>query len=94
MGRCGRDSAEMSLHLLKRQRLPTFSSESLVEQALAIALTFERSAYDSIYVALALIREHNLLPQTKNWQTPLRRIARKMARRVIACFDALSWGER
>jgi predicted nucleic acid-binding protein len=54
VGRCGRASAEMSLHLLKRQRLPTFSSESLVEQALAIALTFERSAYDSIYVALAL----------------------------------------
>jgi predicted nucleic acid-binding protein len=54
VGRTRRDSAEMSLDLLKRQRLPTFSSEGLVEQALAIAITCERSAYDSIYVALAL----------------------------------------
>ncbi|HEY4932645.1 MAG TPA: type II toxin-antitoxin system VapC family toxin [Terriglobales bacterium] len=54
VGRCTRQFAESSLSLLKQRQLPTVSTESLVEQAFAIAVTYNRSAYDSVYVALAL----------------------------------------
>ncbi len=54
VGRCTRQFAESSLGQLKQRQLPTISSEGLVEQAFGIAVTYGRSAYDSIYVALAL----------------------------------------
>jgi predicted nucleic acid-binding protein len=35
-------------------RIPSISSSELLSQALAIALAFDRTVYDSLYVALAL----------------------------------------
>jgi predicted nucleic acid-binding protein len=52
--RCTRESAESSLVKLKQRQIPTIGCESLVEQAFGIAVTYDRSAYDSFYVALAL----------------------------------------
>ena len=52
-GRCSKASAENSLATLKASRLVTVPTESLVEAALTIAVTFNRTAYDSLYVALA-----------------------------------------
>jgi predicted nucleic acid-binding protein len=45
--------AENSLATLKASRLVTVPNEGLVEAALTIAVTFNRTAYDSLYVALA-----------------------------------------
>lgn len=39
---------------LEKQKLPTVSSLSLLHEAFEIANTFDRSVYDSIYVALAV----------------------------------------
>ena len=52
-GRCSKASAENSLATLKASRLVTVPTERLVEAALTIAVTFNRTAYDSLYVALA-----------------------------------------
>src|ERR1700684_2750500 len=53
-GRCSRTSAETSVAELRGQNLITVSSESLLPEALNIALTFERSMYDSVCVAFAV----------------------------------------
>lgn len=53
-GRCTREFAESSLGKLKQQQLPTIACEGLVEQAFGIAVMYDRSAYDSFYVALSL----------------------------------------
>jgi len=53
-GRCSRQFAESSLGRLKHQQIPTIPCKSLIEPAFAIAVSYGRSAYDSIYVALAL----------------------------------------
>lgn len=53
-GRCTREKATSSLVALKDLDLTTVSSESLIERALSIASDFNRTVYDSIYVALAL----------------------------------------
>jgi predicted nucleic acid-binding protein len=54
LGRCTRAAAESSMAEVRERRLPTMSSESLVEPALLIAINFQRSVHDSLYVALAL----------------------------------------
>ena len=52
--RCTREFAESSLGRLRRTGIPTIPCEGLVEQAFGIAVTYNRSAYDSFYVALTL----------------------------------------
>ncbi len=52
--RCTRVAAEVSMREMRERGLPTVPSETLIEQALSIAMTFDRTVYDSIYVALAL----------------------------------------
>ena len=54
LGQCARATAESSLAEIRERGLPTVSSETLVEPALVIATTFDRSVYDGIYVALAI----------------------------------------
>lgn len=51
--RCSRTEAQMSLAGLQVYRLPTLPTEKLVDEALRIALMYGRTAYDSVYVALA-----------------------------------------
>lgn len=41
--------------------LPTFASYDLIHNAFAIAAQFERSVYDSVYVALALSLQTHLV---------------------------------
>lgn len=52
--RCEKAAAEAGLDALERRGLPTVPSLGLLDLAFAIANTFDRSVYDSLYVALAL----------------------------------------
>ena len=54
LGRCKPKDAEEALLAMRSRNLPTVASEDLLEQALSIALTFDRTMYDSVYVALAV----------------------------------------
>jgi predicted nucleic acid-binding protein len=53
-GRCTRKSAEAGLQSLRELNLPTAPSAELVESAFAIAVAYDRTVYDSLYVALAV----------------------------------------
>jgi len=53
-GRCTPEHAERSMAALKQLALSTAASQGLVEQALKIASDFNRTVYDSIYIALAV----------------------------------------
>ena len=53
-GRCSPASAEAALSNMLRHKLPTVSAARLVEDALPIAIAFDRTLYDSTYVARAL----------------------------------------
>ena len=52
--RCPRQYAEESIAFLQQKNLTTVSSRELMSDALAIAITFDRTVYDSLYVALAV----------------------------------------
>lgn len=52
--RCTSSDAETSLATLHAQDLPTVPSEQFIELALRIALQHGRTVYDSLYVALAV----------------------------------------
>ena len=56
-----RSAGEAAIHALKERDFPTVSSLTLVDDALALSLTFDRSVYDSLYVALALSAKTNLV---------------------------------
>lgn len=53
-GRCTKARAEASIKSLREMNLPTVSSVELAESAFAIAVAFDRTVYDSLYVALAV----------------------------------------
>ena len=53
-GRWTRSAAEEAILALKDRSLPTTSSRDLLEDAFSIAATFDRTVYDSLYVALAV----------------------------------------
>jgi predicted nucleic acid-binding protein len=53
-GRCTKAAAEAALASLKERNLPTVSSITLQELAFGIAVAFDRTVYDSLYVALAV----------------------------------------
>jgi predicted nucleic acid-binding protein len=53
-GRCMKATAESALASLKDRKLPTVSTLALLDLALGIATAFDRTVYDSLYVALAL----------------------------------------
>jgi len=53
-GRCMRNAADINIAALKDLNLTTVPSEGLVEHAFNIATHFDRTFYDSIYVALAV----------------------------------------
>jgi predicted nucleic acid-binding protein len=61
LGRCTRMLAESGMREIKERELPTASSHPLVEEALNIAMAFDRTVYDSIYVALASRRGAQLI---------------------------------
>jgi predicted nucleic acid-binding protein len=53
-GRWTRHAAEKAILALKDRSFPTTSSHDLLEEAFSIAATFDRTVYDSLYVALAV----------------------------------------
>ena len=53
-GRWQNEDAQTAVSEIKKQHFPTFSSVSLLEEALEIATIFDRSVCDSLYIALAL----------------------------------------
>lgn len=59
--RISRQSAEEALSMLADIALPTASSLPLLSNALGMAVTFGRTVYDCIYVALALARNLPLI---------------------------------
>ena len=54
IGRCKPEDAAESMAAMRARGLATLSSDGLLEQALSIAITFDRTMYDSVYVALAM----------------------------------------
>ena len=60
-GRCTKNAADTAIVAMKDRKLPTVPSLALLETAFAIANTFERSVYDSLYVALAVSSEAQLV---------------------------------
>jgi predicted nucleic acid-binding protein len=52
--RCTRAVAENGMAEMRQRKLPTVSSTTLIEQALEIAITFDRTVFDCVYIALAL----------------------------------------
>jgi predicted nucleic acid-binding protein len=53
-GRWTKGAADAALATMTGQLLPTFPSRSLLAEAFSLATTFERTVYDSLYVALAV----------------------------------------
>jgi predicted nucleic acid-binding protein len=53
-GRSAKNAAEMALRTLGENRFPTVSSLVLLDLAFDIASGFDRTVYDSLYLALAL----------------------------------------
>ena len=54
LGRIPKISAREALAALAQQKLRTFPTLPLLESAYSIAESFQRSVYDSVYVALAI----------------------------------------
>ena len=59
--RCTEEVAEHSIQELRSYDLPTAPSEPLMESAFALARRYNRSFYDSIYIALAISRQATLV---------------------------------
>ena len=53
-GRWTASAAHTAIKLLKQRRFPTASALEVLDEAFSIAATFDRSVYDSLYVALAV----------------------------------------
>ena len=53
-GRAAKAAAQAALGSLQDRKLPTVASLDLIDLAFRIANAFDRSVYDSLYVALAL----------------------------------------
>ena len=53
-GRCSRSLADSAIAETRDRRFPTISSAGLLPDAFAIATDFDRTVYDSVYVALAV----------------------------------------
>ena len=59
--KCSNGDAQASLAIMHEQELPTVPSEPLIDLALRIALQHGRTAYDSLYVALAVTLKSELV---------------------------------
>jgi len=54
LGRLTEAAADSAIGAMRDRRLPTVSSKSLLAQAFTLATAFDRTVYDSLYVALAV----------------------------------------
>lgn len=60
-GRCSKAAAETGLASLVERKLSTVPSPTLLEAAFRIAMAFDRTVYDSLYVALAVHSKTQLI---------------------------------
>ena len=60
-GRWSHASAETALRAARERNIPTLSAIALLDDAFSIALTFDRSVYDSLYVAAAVAAKTHLV---------------------------------
>lgn len=60
-GRVSRESAEQAIRTARGGSFPTVPSGDLLEDAFHIASTFDRTVYDSLYVALAVSAKANFV---------------------------------
>lgn len=54
-------SAEEALREIEQRSFPTLPSQPLLDDAFAIATAFDRTVYDAVYVALALVSRAPLI---------------------------------
>jgi predicted nucleic acid-binding protein len=59
--RCSLRDAEAALAAMHEQNLPTVPASSLIDRAFPIAVLYNRTAYDSLYVALAIASNSELV---------------------------------
>ena len=60
-GNYSKNSADAALAYMKDLNFPTVSSLELLNRAFEIAMVFERTVYDSVYVALAVQAQAQLI---------------------------------
>lgn len=60
-GRWTKSAADAAITAMKARHLPTVPSLNLLEEAFAIATSFDRTVYDSLYVALAVVSKAQLI---------------------------------
>jgi predicted nucleic acid-binding protein len=60
-GRMSRASADQALAALQDRRIATAPTAPLLADAFAIAVSFDRTVYDSVYIALAILSDMPLL---------------------------------
>lgn len=60
-GRWSQSSAETALRAARDRNIPTVSAIVLMDDAFSIALSFDRSVYDSLYVAAAIAAKTHLV---------------------------------
>jgi predicted nucleic acid-binding protein len=60
-GRWQRSRAEEAIRLAQTRAFPTVSSRILLEDAFQISTSFDRTVYDSLYVALAIASKATLI---------------------------------
>ena len=54
IGRISKESAMQAIDVLREQSIPTYPSFPLFHSAFIIATSFDRTVYDSVYIALAV----------------------------------------
>lgn len=60
-GRCTGAAAQQAVAAMRKRNLPTVPSQVLLDQALALAIALDRSAYDCLYVVLAIRSKTHLV---------------------------------
>lgn len=60
-GHCSHEAAVASISAMQMHNLPTLASADLIHNAFSIAARFQRSVYDSLYVALAISLQTHLV---------------------------------
>lgn len=61
LGRCSKTEAEQAVVAMKSRNLPTVPTQAIVDHAFSITAAFDRTVYDSLYVAVAIFSKAQLI---------------------------------